>query len=72
MVSQVGVEGGIAFLWAVGGAAGRTSSCPFSRLPSHPRHHKGPGGFPWKEPKPLARLSSLPTSSWGTRDHREK
>lgn len=56
-VSRVGVEGGVAedtgggvvvFLWVVGGAAGRTSSRPFSRLPSHPRHHKEPGSFLWQ------------------------
>lgn len=79
LVSRVGVEGGVAedmsgggmaFLWAVGGAAGRTSSRPLPRLPSRPRHRKGPGGFSWQRPRPLARLASPPTSSWGTRDHR--
>lgn len=76
---RVGVEGGVtedmsgggtAFLWAVGGAAGRTSSHPLPRLPSHPRHHKGPGGFSWQQPRPLARLASPPTSSWGARDRK--
>ena len=86
LVSRVGVEGGVAedmggrgraFLWAAGGAADRTPPIlslafphPFPRLPSHPRHHKGPGSFLWQQPKPLGRLASPPTSSWGTRDHR--
>lgn len=64
--------GGIAFLWARGHAAGKTSIRLLPRLPSHPRHRKGPGRFSWQWPKPLARLASPPTSFWGTRDLRGK
>lgn len=39
-------------------------------FPTTPDTARALGSFLWQQPKPLDRLASPPTSSWGTRDHR--
>lgn len=38
-------------------------------FPATPDTARALGSFLWQQPKPLDRLASPPTSSWGTRDH---